>query len=52
VSQVILCRVLDYDSKVIESSLAAAFQKLDVASHFQSGENILIKPNLLSCSRT
>jgi uncharacterized protein (DUF362 family)/Pyruvate/2-oxoacid:ferredoxin oxidoreductase delta subunit len=48
VSQVILCRVLDYDSKVIESSLAAAFQKLDVASHFQSGENILIKPNLLS----
>ena len=47
-SQVILCRVLDYDSNLIKSSLAAAFLKLGVNRHFQSGENILIKPNLLS----
>ncbi len=47
-AHLVLCRIEQYDQALIESSLASAFALLDVPSQFKPGENILIKPNLLS----
>lgn len=46
--KIALIRLADYDVALIESGLAAAFQALDINRLFSAGENILIKPNLLS----
>ncbi|NCA99669.1 MAG: DUF362 domain-containing protein [Clostridia bacterium] len=48
VAHVVLCRVLEYDPILLHSALSGAFRLLDAQSCFQPGENILIKPNLLS----
>lgn len=47
-THVILCRVKDYDPFLVRPALSGAFRLLNVISRFQPGENILVKPNLLS----
>jgi uncharacterized protein (DUF362 family)/ferredoxin len=47
-TKIALIRVADYDEAQLEFGLASAFEALGVAKLFSVGENILIKPNLLS----
>lgn len=47
-AKIALIRVDEYDRAQIAFGLASAFAELNVASLFTPGENILIKPNLLS----
>lgn len=47
-TKIALIRVAEYDDAQIEYGLATAFHELGVAGLFTAGENILIKPNLLS----